>query len=109
MSALEAGADADLMRRWGVVIPRLVVVILSFDAHSACACSRSCNQSTKRNIIVAFLQLLLEVESRQATAGLFGGHGLGNLHPHLAVPAPAVEAIGRSLDLRRAYEHFAEA
>src|SRR6516164_1729664 len=55
------------------------------------------------------LQLLLEVESRQAAAGLLGSHGLGNLHSHLAKPAPAVESVRRSLNLGGAYEHLAEA
>src|SRR5262245_6612143 len=56
-----------------------------------------------------YLQLLLEVESRQPASGLLGGHGLGNLHSHLAKSAPAVEAVRRSLNLGGAYEHLTKA
>src|SRR5262249_21115314 len=55
------------------------------------------------------LQLLLEVEPRQPAAGLLGRHCLGNLGSYLAKPAPAVEAVRRSLNLGGANQHLAEA
>ena len=50
-------------------------------------------------LIVVLPKLLIEVELRQPATGLLGGHGLGNLHSHLAKPTPAVEAVRRSLNL----------
>ena len=58
---------------------------------------------------VPHLQLFLEVESRQPTTRLLGGHSLGNFDMHLPVPIPAVEAIRRSLNLGGAHEHLPEA
>ena len=80
---------------------------LPLRAAGCSAATPGCGPSAARQY--RYLQLLLEVESRQPTAGLLGGHGLGNLHPHLAKPAPAVEAVRRSLNLGGAYEHLAEA
>ena len=68
-----------------------------------------CGPSVARRLDCSATYSSFSQQNRVPAAGLLGGHGLGNVHPHLAKSARPVEAVRRSLNLGGAYEHLAEA